>query len=63
MNDDLKKIENALFWLTDELANLQSHFGMTTGENGEMSRGEFFETNLNAMRKNLCRILGIEFLQ
>lgn len=63
MNNDLKKIENAIFWLTDELANLQSHFGMAIGENEGMSRGDFFEANRDSMKKHLCEILGIEFIQ
>jgi hypothetical protein len=52
-----EKTIKALKWLTTELANLQSHFGMSTGENEGKSRDEFFEANYEAMQKHLHKIL------
>ena len=53
------RIINALAWLTSELSNLMSHYGMTTGENEGMKRGEFFEANKESMLKHLYSILEI----
>lgn len=53
-----KQIQKALFWLTDEVANLQSHLGAEAGESEGMSRDEFFSANRDYMREKLSNILG-----
>jgi hypothetical protein len=57
MNTD-SKTENALLWLTNELANLQSKVGMINGENEGMNRSDYFGQNQAEMLKNLYLVLG-----